>query len=72
MELNEFSWERQQSLQTGAALSAADIEAMTKLMVELRELTLSRASYMAASDFLKRFGHDTDGASLVRPETIAN
>lgn len=72
MEYNEFSWERQRSLGSGAALSAADIEAMTKLMVELRDLTLSRASYVAASDFLKRFGHDADSSSLVRPEAIAN
>lgn len=72
MELNEFSWERQRSLSTGAALSADDIEAMTRLMVELRDVTLSRASYVAASDFLKRFGHDVDSSALVRPEAIAN
>ena len=72
MEFNEFSWERQRSLSSGAALTAADIEAMTRLMVELRDLTLSRASYVAASEFLKRFGYDVDASSLVRPEAFAN
>lgn len=72
MEYSEFSWERQQPLSAGAALSVADIELMTKLMAELRDLTLSRQSYMAASNFLKRFGQDADASVLVRPETLAN
>jgi len=72
MEYNEFSWERQRSLGTGAALSASDVEAMTRLMMELRELTLSRQSFAAASEFLKRLGHDTDSSVLVLPEALAN
>jgi hypothetical protein len=72
MEFNEFAWERQAPPSAGVALSAADVETMIKLMAELRELTLSRASYIAASDFLKRFGQDADSSALVRPEVLAN
>ena len=72
MEYSEFSWERHQPRDAGVALSAAEVETMTKLMTELRELTLSRASYIAASDFLKRFGCDADSSALVRPELIAH
>lgn len=72
MEFNEFTWERQSPLGASVTLSAADVETMTKLMSELREMTLSRATYIAASDFLKRFGFDTDSSSLVRPEALAN
>jgi hypothetical protein len=72
MEYNEFSWERRSPLGAGAALSAADVEMITKLMLELRELTLSRASYIAASDFLKRFGYNADSSALVCPEALAN
>lgn len=72
MSYSEFSWERPAPLGAGAALSAADIETMKKLMTELRDLTQSRGSYIAASDFLKRFGCDTDTSALVRPEALAN
>lgn len=72
MEYSEFNWERQSSLSAGVALSAGDIEAMVRLMSELRELTQSRRSYVAASDFLKRFGHDADSAALVEPDALAN
>jgi hypothetical protein len=72
MEYNEFAWERNPPPGAGMTLSAADVATMTKLMAELRELTLSRASYIAASDFLKRFGHDADSSALVRPEALAN
>lgn len=72
MEYNEFTWERQPPLGASVTLSATDVEAMTKLMTELRELTLSRATYIAASDFLKRLGSDADSSSLVRPELLAN
>ncbi|MGE0702090.1 MAG: hypothetical protein AB7O57_23540 [Hyphomicrobiaceae bacterium] len=72
MEYNEFSWEKPRSMSTGATLSAADVETMAQLMTELRDVTLSRKSYLAASDFLKRFGHDIDATSLVRPETLAS
>lgn len=71
MEYSEFAWERHQPRDAGLALSATDVETMARLMSELRDLTLSRASYIAASDFLKRFGCDTDGSALVRPEALA-
>lgn len=72
MEYNEFTWERQPPLGAAVTLSATDIESITKLMTELRELTLSRSTYIAASDFLKRFGSDVDSSALVRPEKLAN
>jgi hypothetical protein len=53
-------------------LTAADIEVLSRLMLELREITLSRSSYLAATDFLKRFGFDTDSSTLVRPEQLAH
>ena len=72
MEYSEFTWERQPPLGASVTLSATDVETMTKLMSELREMTLSRATYIAASDFLKRFGSDTDSSALVRPEALVN
>ncbi len=72
MEYSEFTWERQSSLSAGAALSAADIEGIARLMAELRELTQSRGSYVAASDFLERFGYDTGNITPVKPEVLAN
>ena len=72
MEYNQFPAERRDHYAAGAALSAADIETMTRLMIELREVTLSRKTFAAATDFLRRFGIDADGTSLVRPEGSAN
>ncbi len=70
MEFNEFSWERQQPIRPGASLSSADIEAMARLLAELKEVTLSRGTYVAATSFLKRLGYEVDTASLVRPEAL--
>lgn len=72
MEYSEFSWERQSSLRAGAVLSSADIEAMARLMSELRELTQSRATYATASDFLRRFGYEADHGTLVQADQLAN
>ena len=70
MDYNEFSWERSPQISSGAALSASDIETIARLMLELRDTTLSRSTYTAATDFLKRFGVDIDSSALVRPEAI--
>lgn len=72
MDCNGFSWERRAPAVTGASFSATDVETMTRLMWELRELTLSRATYLATTDFLKKFGIDTDSSALVEPESFAN
>ena len=72
MEYRDFSWEGQRSSRSNVELTAADIEAMSRLMLELRDLTLSRASYVAATDFLKRFGVEVDSDTLVRPEQVRN
>jgi hypothetical protein len=52
-------------------LSIADIEAIARLLMELREITLSRATYAAATDFLRYFGFDVGDSTLVRPEKTA-
>jgi hypothetical protein len=72
VEYREFSWEGQRPSQSHAELTAADIEVLSRLMLELREITLSRSSYLAATDFLKRFGFDTDSSTLVHPEQLAH
>jgi hypothetical protein len=71
MDYNEFSLDRQRPPGEAAHLSAEDVATLSRLMLELRDVTLSRASYLAATDFLKRFGFDADGATLVRPEQVA-
>ncbi len=68
MDYTEFSWERAQSLSRGSNLSVGDIETMKQLLLELRDLTQSRASYVAASDFLRRLGEAVDTKSLVNPD----
>lgn len=72
MEWNEFSWERNDPGPSPLSLTTADIAALRQLMSELRDLTLSRATYSSASEFLKRFGGEADGAELVRPEALAH
>jgi hypothetical protein len=71
METTEFNWERREPLSAAAALSRDDIEQMARLMAELKELTQSRGTWTAASEFLKRFGYDGDATALVRPERLA-
>ncbi len=72
MERSEFNWERQSSLRAGAALSAADILAIARLMAELRELTQSRGTFIAASNFLERFGFQAEDVSVVDCQSIGN
>jgi len=72
MDYNEFSWERRNADVSGTSLSAADIETMAQLMMELREITLSRQTYAATTDFLRRFGIAVDASSLVEPEALPN
>jgi hypothetical protein len=67
MEFNEFSWERRTPSPAGATLSATEIETAARLLAELRELTMSRATYLAATDLLKRLGYEADRAALVQP-----
>ncbi len=72
MELNRFTSESRASPRSPASLSSEDVESLARLIAELRELTLSRGSYAAATDFLKRFGYEADAHVLVRPEAVAN
>lgn len=72
MDHTDFSWERRNPPRPAVELSAEDIETIARLMLELRDITLSRASYQAATDFLKRFGFDIDSGALVRPEQLAH
>jgi hypothetical protein len=70
MDYNEFSGERRGPNVCGTSLSAADVETMAKLMMELREITLSRRTYAAATDFLRRFGTDVSASALVESDTL--
>lgn len=72
MDYNEFSWERRNPDIVGTSLSAADVETIAKLMMELREMTLSRKTYAATTDFLRRFGIDVDASALVQPDALPN
>lgn len=72
MDHNGFSWERHSTSSAANQLSDEDIETISRLMLELREVTLSRSTYLAATAFLKRFGFDTDSSTLVRPDRIAH
>jgi len=68
MDYNDFSWERHNASRQSAELTSADREAISRLLIELRDLTLSRGTYIAATDFLKRFGSEADSVNLVQPE----
>ncbi|MFV0298675.1 MAG: hypothetical protein ACK5JT_21440 [Hyphomicrobiaceae bacterium] len=68
----EFTWEQQQSTPATTTFSVDDIKSLAQLMAELKELTQSRGTYAAASDFLKRFGMNNGDDTLVRPERLAN
>ncbi|MGE0765486.1 MAG: hypothetical protein AB7L90_03390 [Hyphomicrobiaceae bacterium] len=70
MDTNEFLRERQKTSSSTVQLSVEDVEILSRLMVELREATLSQATYLAATNFLKRFGFDVDGSALVRMEPV--
>jgi len=72
VDYDAFSWERQRAPRSSAELSADDIEIISRLLLELREITLSQASYLAATDFLRRFGFEADSHSLVRSEQLAH
>jgi len=72
VDYNEFSWERRNVSGSATELSAAEIETILRLMLELREITLSRASYSAATELLKKFGYDVDTGALVHPEQMAH
>ena len=46
-------------------LDAREIETLSVLMRELRDLTMSRRSFTAASDLLRRLGAETESPRLV-------
>lgn len=50
-------------------LTAREIETLSSLMRELRELTQSRRSFAAASDFLRRLGAEAEGPRLIPADT---
>ena len=69
MQRNEFVREGTSSPETFHALSAAELGQLAHLLAELKETTQSRATYAAATAFLKRLGANFDDATLVRPES---
>ncbi len=54
---------------SSVVLDARDVETLSSLMRELRELTLSHRSFTAASEMLRRFG-ETDGPRLVPADAL--
>ncbi|MFM9942554.1 MAG: hypothetical protein ACKVP7_24000 [Hyphomicrobiaceae bacterium] len=55
----------------GMHLSTEDVAKLIKLMRELRELTQSRTTYAAASEFLAQMTGERDTQSLINPEILA-
>jgi hypothetical protein len=50
-------------------LTAEETATIAELMRELRDVTLSRRSFLAASDFLRRFAGETESPMLVPADT---
>lgn len=59
----------QEAERRSVLLTAEELAAIAELMRELRDVTLSRRSFLAASDFLRRFAGETQGPVLVPADT---
>lgn len=70
MAFDEMTDEVRSSTRT-VGLVAAEIEVISRLLFELRDITLSRSTFQAATELLKRFGYDATDVAVVRPETRA-
>ncbi len=51
-------------------LDARDIATLSGLMRELRDLTQSRRTFTATSDFLRRLGAESESPRLVREDAL--
>lgn len=54
----------------GTMLDARDVVVLSSLIRELRDLTQSRGSFAAASDFLRRLGAETESPRLVPGDVL--
>jgi hypothetical protein len=54
----------------GTMLDARDVVVLSSLIRELRDLTQSRGSFAAASDFLRRLGAETESPRLVPADAL--
>lgn len=54
----------------GTMLDARDVVVLSSLIRELRDLTQSRGSFAAASDFLRRLGTETESPRLVPADAL--
>jgi hypothetical protein len=54
----------------GTMLDARDVAVLSSLIRELRDLTQSRHSFAAASDFLRRIGAETESPRLVPADAL--
>jgi hypothetical protein len=54
----------------GTMLDARDVAVLSTLIRELRDLTQSRGSFAAASDFLRRLGAETESPRLVPGDAL--
>ena len=54
----------------GTMLDARDVAVLSSLIRELRDLTQSRGSFAAASEFLRRIGAETESPRLVPADAL--
>lgn len=54
----------------GTMLDARDVVVLSSLIKELRDLTQSRGSFAAASEFLRRLGVETESPRLVPADAL--
>lgn len=54
----------------GTMLDAREVAVLSSLIRELRDLTQSRGSFAAASDFLRRLGAETQSPRLVPADAL--
>lgn len=72
MQYVEHVYQQHRHDDVGTTLTSAEVSLLADLIAELRELTLSRATYRAATEMLKRFGRDVDVSALVMPEAASH
>lgn len=58
------------SLAARTMLDASDVAVLSSLMLELRDLTQSRRTFIEASAFLRRLGAENESPRLVRADVL--
>ena len=65
-----FDWHPEPTETTGRLVSEADLDTMAVLLRELRDVTLSRATFTAIDDLLSRIVGEAPSSSLVRADAL--